>query len=335
MKVNSLILGALLLTTTAITIYTLFKNSNTNQTNSSDMASFLSFKKRYSKIHESDSELEYRFKIYQSNMNYAREMNAKNLSYTLGENKFADLTFEEFKSGYLMTPIPNEIKSGEKVDFEREIDWRNENVITPVKDQGACGSCWAFSTTGAFEAALQIQHKTEHLVSLSEQELVDCSRSYGNFGCNGGLMSFAFNYIKDHKLSLGKDYPYKGRDQKCTANQSKERYTVAGQRTLATISVEGLVEELKNTPVSVAIEVQYSFQLYTGGVYVGEEGCGSGLNHGVLLVGLVKEDDNNWDFVVKNSWGQGWGEKGFIRMRTGTGSGVCGIANDWDAVPLF
>jgi C1A family cysteine protease len=165
------------------------------------------------------------------------------------------------------------------------VDWRDCKVVTPVKNQGMCGSCWAFSTTGSMESFLAITTKT--LPNLSEQELVDCSRSYGNYGCNGGLMTGAYNYIKDHKLATEKDYPYKARTNRCARKDTGDRYTVSSYQvmTRGNANVSGLTAMLKKGPVSVAIEVRSDFQLYHSGVYAFKKSCGRALNHGVLLVG--------------------------------------------------
>lgn len=328
MKIETFIIGAFLLTTTAITLYSL----NTQSPPDLKLQSFLNFKKKFKKLHNSPTEMEYRYSIYKSNLSYINLTNAQNLPYKLGENQFSDLTFSEFSKAYLLTPLKNKITPGPLPTFKTEVDWRTKRVLTPIKDQKACGSCWAFSTTGSMEAILAINSSSAP-VSLSEQELVDCSTSYGNYGCNGGLPSYAFNYIEDHKIGTEADYGYVGRNGTCKRNEGGERFTVSSWKSLDSYTVEALAEAVVRQPVSVAIEVQRSFQMYKSGVYVGKRGCGRGLNHAVLLVGLVDEGNGNWDFIVKNSWGTVWGEEGFIKMRTGSGTGNCGIANSWDAIP--
>jgi len=254
-------------------------------------------------------------------------------SFTIGVNQFSDLTWEEFKQGYLTEETENTLFAGEAPE-SKEID--HTTYTTDVKNQGQCGSCWAFSTTGSFEYFLNKKDdlKKDDRINLSEQELVDCSRSYGNYGCRGGLMSGGFKYVMDHKLGTQANYPYDARDHECNAgNTAKEpRYSVAGFKELRG-GVEELSKWLDDGPVSVALEVNYAFQAYTSGVFV-SEGCGSRLNHGVTLVGQGKDEGKDF-FRVKNSWGSSWGEKGYIRMAVGTGSGTCGIANGWDVVPTF
>lgn len=192
-------------------------------------------------------------------MEFIRNHNQKNSTFTVGVNQFTDLTWEEFKNSYLSTPIQNEVPSSLKTKHENgtEIDWREKGAVTPVKNQGMCGSCWAFSTTGSLEGAIQINKG--NLPSLSEQELVDCSRSYGNNGCNGGLMEFGMKYIEDHKVGTEKDYPYKGRDMKCKRKEEGERYSATEYVTLDPVDVNGLSAALENGPVSVAIEVRRDF----------------------------------------------------------------------------
>ena len=327
MKFQTLVLGAFLLTTTAITIYTLTKPSK----NSTNIKNFLNFKKKYSKLHTTPSELEYRYKIYKSNLSFITLTNSLNLPYKLGENQFSDLTFQEFQKAYLFPTIKNPLNPGNPPNFKSEINWKKN--LTPIKDQKMCGSCWAFSTTGAVEALISIK-TGKPAVSLSEQELVDCSTSYGNHGCRGGLPSNSFEYIKYNKIGLEEDYPYSGIPDSCWIYYQKNRFEIKGWKKLEKNDVESLADNLINQPVSVAIEVERSFQMYRSGVYVGSPDCGKALNHAVLVVGLREEGEGVWDFVVKNSWGVGWGEEGFVRMRSGQGSGNCGIANGLDAMPI-
>lgn len=253
----------------------------------------------------------------------------KTKKFSVGVNKFTDLTWEEFKNAYLMTPIFNNVKVGKQVDIELDpIDWREKNAVTSVKDQGMCGSCWAFSTAGSMEGYLAIKgHQTE-AVSLSTQELMDCSRKYGNMSCNGGEMRNAFKYIIDHGLTTEEKYPYRGRDQKCKKVKKEDKLFIPSFTALENQSTSELSDALKKNPVSIGIEVQSDFQAYTGGVYENEN-CGSELNHGVLLVG---QKDNY--YVVKNSWGPDWGEEGYIRIAYREGAGTCGMASHDDVYPV-
>jgi hypothetical protein len=238
-------------------------------------------------------------------------------------NQFSDLTSAEFAKLYL-----SPFKSTRERTFTTlpaatatSVDWRTSGAVTPVKNQGQCGSCWSFSTTGSVEGAWKIAGNT--LVSLSEQQLMDCSTAEGNQGCNGGLMDDAFKYIiSNGGLDTEADYPYTARDGVCnSAKQSKHAASITGFTDVPANSETQLAAAVALGPVSVAIEADQSgFQSYTSGVFSGP--CGTQLDHGVLAVGYT---DSYW--IVKNSWGASWGDQGFIYMARGKGaSGICGIA---------
>jgi len=204
------------------------------------------------------------------------------------------------------------------------IDWRDKGAVTPIKNQGSCGSCWAFSSTGSLEGLNFVQ--TGSLVSYSEQQLVDCSTSYGNEGCNGGLMDDAFQYTETHTLATESAYPYTGRDGTC----KEPAFTTAINKGFTDVASESSTQlelAVSQQPVSVAIEAdRLVFQLYTSGI-INSTKCGTNLDHGVLVVGYGTE--NNQDYwILKNSWGPTWGEKGFFRIAKDTtqdGPGICGL----------
>lgn len=202
------------------------------------------------------------------------------------------------------------------------VDWAAKGAVTPIKNQGQCGSCWAFSTTGSLEGAYF--RKTGSLASFSEQQLVDCSSSYGNQGCNGGLMDQAFWYVIDHGITLESKYPYRGTGGPCKYVDTDKAFQISDCTDVTVNKEKSLMAAIAQQPVSVAIEADHlSFQLYKSGVYSGN--CGTKLDHGVLAVGYGSQDGKNY-FKVKNSWGAGWGSSGYIYIvRKGDGKGQCGI----------
>ena len=268
------------------------------------------------------------------------EHNASGATWTMGHNQFSSLTHEEFVETYLR-PRPKNLR-GPSVAIhsatEEEIqsnpsawDWTSQGAVTGVKDQGSCGSCWSFSTTGALEGAYY--QKYGNLVSFSEQELVSCA-TFPNMGCNGGQMDAAFNWIKRNGgLCSEDDYPYTSGSGSTGTCQSSSCSSVTGSKVtgytdVKTDSESSLESAVYSTPVSVAIQAnQPGFSLYSGGVYTGT--CGTNLDHGVLTVGYGTDSGTDY-WKVKNSWGTGWGEDGYIRLEKGkdqTG-GQCGILMD-------
>eukprot|EP00359_Climacostomum_virens_P001646 CAMPEP_0204899274 /NCGR_PEP_ID=MMETSP1397-20131031/1760_1 /ASSEMBLY_ACC=CAM_ASM_000891 /TAXON_ID=49980 /ORGANISM="Climacostomum Climacostomum virens, Strain Stock W-24" /LENGTH=263 /DNA_ID=CAMNT_0052067221 /DNA_START=234 /DNA_END=1025 /DNA_ORIENTATION=- len=257
-------------------------------------------------------------------MAYIRIQNQQGNTYSLGATKFADMTHEEFRA-YVSRPIPHKAhKNPVVIDIEAadSIDWREKNVVTPVKDQGNCGSCWSFSTTGSVEGLHAL--KTGNLVSYSEQQLVDCSSAYGNYGCNGGLMEDAFQYIEKYGIETEAAYPYTGSDDSCRYNADLADKIVTSFVNVPQTDAD-LAQALNIGPVSVAIEAdQGIFQFYNGGV-IQSSACGSSLDHGVLAVGYTSD---YW--IVKNSWGPSWGDKGYVLLQRDANSkaGTCGILLD-------
>ncbi|KAJ1261187.1 hypothetical protein BS78_09G008500 [Paspalum vaginatum] len=294
---------------------------------------------KHRKAYASFEEKLRRFEVFKDNLKHIDEINKKVSSYWLGLNAFADLTNEEFKATYLglntrpSRPTRSSGSSGSGSfryagvaadELPKEVDWRKKGAVTEVKNQGQCGSCWAFSTVAAVEGINAIV--TGNLTSLSEQELIDCSTD-GNNGCNGGVMDYAFSYIASSGgLHTEEAYPYLMEEGECDQKAGGEQaVTISGYEDVPAGNEEALVKALAHQPLSVAIEASgRHFQFYSGGVFDGP--CGAQLDHGVAAVGYGSSKGQDY-IVVKNSWGSHWGEKGYIRMKRGTGKpdGLCGI----------
>ena len=279
------------------------------------------------------TERDYRESVYAANLKKIAEHNAGNHSWTMGVNKFADLTADEFKAR-VSSPLPSKRRSLRGVTENwfnssanpASVDWTTKGAVTAVKNQEQCGSCWAFSTTGSVESAWFLANGT--LPELSEQQLVDCSTAQGNEGCNGGLMDYAFEYIiKNKGITTEEAYPYTATGPNaCKAAGKPVAATLSGYKDVAVNSETALETALVMQPVSVAVEADQSvFQFYTGGVM--DSACGTQLDHGVLAVGYGTEGGKEY-FKVKNSWGADWGDKGYILLARGAKfnpSGQCGI----------
>jgi len=282
--------------------------------------------------HYEPTERDYRETVYNANLWKIVSHNAGNHSWTMGINKFTDLTAEEFKARYTGgLNIPK--RSLRRQAFgpfnttanPTSVDLTEKGAVTPVKNQEQCGSCWAFSTTGSVEGAWFLSKGS--LVSLSEQQLVDCSQAEGNQGCNGGLMDQAFQYIIDNKgITTEAAYPYTATDGTCAAKGKPVAATLSGFKDVAANNELALETAIVQQPVSVAVEADQSvFQFYSGGVM--DSACGTQLDHGVLAVGYGTDAGKEY-YKVKNSWGADWGMKGYILLGRGAKfnpSGQCGI----------
>lgn len=259
----------------------------------------------------------------------------KNLSWTLGVNEFADLTADEFFSTHLGYQVGASRLKGltnvpflNNTDVPNSIDWVSKGAVTPVKNQQQCGSCWAFSTTGSLEGAYFLA--TSKLVSFSEEELVQCDET--DTGCHGGLMDTAFEWVKSNALCTEEAYPYMsggGTTGTCKKSSCTAAATLAGYVDVPSQDEPALMKAVATTPVSVVIMAvrrrrvgQSDLHLYSGGV-LDDRSCGTELDHAVLAVGYGTDDGKDY-WKVKNSWGESWGESGYIRMARN--KNMCGIA---------
>jgi cathepsin L len=302
------------------------------------------WKVSHKKEYDTKTEENFRLKIFMENKAKIERHNRKAASgkhsYHLKMNQYGDMLHHEFVAtlnGFQMrqqnASAPRIVGASFLIPAHVEalptnVDWRTHGAVTPVKNQGQCGSCWSFSTTGALEA--MNFRKTGKLTSLSEQNLIDCSRSYGNQGCNGGLMDNAFQYIKDNGgIDTEESYPYEGEDDKCRYNPKNK-----GAYDVGFVDVEaGNEHALKHAlatqgPCAIAIDASHeSFQFYSHGVYSDEECSPENLDHGVLAVGYGEDESTGEAYwLVKNSWGTTWGDQGYVRIAKDKGN-MCGVAS--------
>ncbi|KAH9758876.1 hypothetical protein KPL71_016827 [Citrus sinensis] len=285
--------------------------------------------KQHGKAYSSEQEKQQRLKIFEDNYAFVTQHNNMgNSSFTLSLNAFADLTHQEFKASFLgfsAASIDHDRRRNASVqspgnlrDVPASIDWRKKGAVTEVKDQASCGACWAFSATGAIEGINKIV--TGSLVSLSEQELIDCDRSY-NSGCGGGLMDYAYQFvIKNHGIDTEKDYPYRGQAGQC--NKQKVLHFLTSfvlQLNRHIVTIDGYKDVPENNEKQLLQAVVAQPGIFTGP-------CSTSLDHAVLIIGYDSENGVDY-WIIKNSWGRSWGMNGYMHMQRNTGNslGICGI----------
>ena len=293
---------------------------------------------KYGKTYFSPKERAYRTRVFAETLKLVETINSDpTKSYKLGLNKFADMSHQEVLIKYTgRKPLTGKIpyaKEEEKPLTKPPIEknWVKLGKVTKVKDQQDCGSCYAFSACGAIESYLLIKHNLR--TDLSEQQIVDCSTSYGNNGCDGGLEEDTLAYANAKGgITTESVYPYRAKKGKCrfksnTAIPTKFKYKLINP---GKDGESKLVKLLVKYPVSVGIAVNRQFDLYKSGIFNGNcPSRPSGINHAVVAVGYgVDRSSGKKYFIIKNSWGRGWGEVGYMRLRRGVKRqyGVCAVA---------
>ncbi|GAB4839428.1 hypothetical protein Ancab_028950 [Ancistrocladus abbreviatus] len=328
-----LLLLSLLLTNLSPLINVLSLSSGSSSSSTSDL--FEAWCKQHGKNYSSEQEKQYRLQVFEDNLAFVNHHNSfRNSSYSLSLNAFTDLTHHEFKASRLglsanllrlnRHQFVQEPGSASSIAIPASLDWRKQGAVTNVKDQGSCGACWSFSSTGAMEGINKIVTGT--LVSLSEQELIDCDTSY-NSGCGGGLMDYVYQFVEEnHGIDTEEDYPYQGTQSRCNKNKLKRHVvTIDGYVDVPPNNEKELLKAVASQPVSVGIcGSERAFQLYSEGIFTGP--CSNSLDHAVLIVGYGSKGNQDY-WIVKNSWGTNWGMDGYIYMlrNSGDSNGICGI----------
>jgi len=297
-------------------------------------AKFIAFQQKYNKVYTSD-DFHYRFQVFWDNLERAREYQAQNPFARFGATQFSDMTPEEFKKFYLMdfdtqkfertrpaykrefgAPLPEATQGG-------TFDWNSKGVVTPVYNQGQCGSCWAFSATETIESYFALAGG--QLTQLSMQQIVSCDTT--DHGCEGGFPSDAYQYVQSAGgIDSYSSYPYEsgeGADPSCAFNSGNVVTTVANSNSID--GEQGLYQQLSSGgPVSVCVDAS-SWQSYEGGVLTS---CGNNVDHCVQATGYTNyspsyNGESAWN--VRNSWGTSWGQNGYIYVATG--QDLCSIGD--------
>ncbi|XP_045457977.1 mexicain-like [Melitaea cinxia] len=283
-------------------------------------ALFEEFIRTYNKKYDK-AEKAMRYEIFVNNLEQINKNNEKNNHTEFGITQFTDLTSEEFikqhtgfKSGNLgdYCTIGEDVLDLKPVEVPEEFDWRSKGKVSPVKVQHHCGSCWAFSTTGNVESAYAIKHGK--IVLLSEQQLIDCDKQ--SDGCNGGFPAYAINYLMKNGAMAEESYPYEAKDGQCRFDKQKVQVQVKGCTNIKA-SEDQLLEKLVQIgPLSIALDGD-AVKQYKGGIMIGDFCRGQDVNHAVLLVGYGKDKDGTPYWLIKNSWGENWGENGYFKIHRG------------------
>ncbi|XP_062136109.1 procathepsin L-like [Drosophila sulfurigaster albostrigata] len=301
-------------------------------------AEFELFKVEHKRSYDNEYEEQLRLQIFKDNKNLIDRHNkryaAGEKTYKMGVNKFTDLTPEEFKISLLSSLNSNHSLEGidyiynpsAKDSVPKSIDWRTSGAVNPIKDQNPCGSCWAFSAVGSLESQYFINEGRK--ISLSEQNLVDCSRGYPyyNRGCSGGWPIEAFQYIRYYGIDTESSYPYEARDDYCRYNRNYIGAKISGIVQIESGNEDALASAVANKgPISVCFTADSNFQHYRSGVF-NDPSCSQPMNHCVVVIGYGTDPVGEDYWLVRNSWGENWGENGYIRMARNRNN-QCSIAS--------
>jgi len=275
----------------------------------------------FNRTYSSEVEQKIRLEIFKDNIDKINKHNVEGHTWTMGVNQFADMTQHEFASkmlgykGRAADYVSPKVHTYNGEKLTGAVNWITKGAVTPVKDQGQCGSCWAFSTCAAVEGAYQLSGKS--LTSLAAQQLVDCDKV--DQGCNGGLMDDGFRYIQNNGICAWSAYAYTARDGTCKASSCTAVTKIRGYTDVQAGSESALATATDARPVAVACDAE-PWQFYSGGIF--SRSCGTQLDHGILAAGY---DSGAGYWLIKNSWGTSWGESGYIRLKYGMNQ--CGVAN--------
>jgi len=286
---------------------------------------FMNYISEYGKNYSSIQEYEFRLaQFVRTHEGIIAENADPTHTYVAGHNKMSDWTPAEYKALLTYTAMPESEKNYE--DFEpvvnaSPIDWRSKGDVQAIKDQGQCGSCWAFSTISAVESGWRIKHGGA-LQNLSEQLLVDCDT--GCYGCNGGWQYKGFNYFKTHGAMTESSYPYTARDGSCKYSSNNTGVKTTGYTNVSADNPTAMKNALANQPIAVSIEAdKFCFQSYSSGIF-NNSTCGTRLDHATNVVGWGTSGSTEY-WIMRNSWGKSWGESGYMRLEIASGKGYCGI----------
>jgi len=323
MKYLPIILAAVLIAGSLVHV---MNNRNNNQVPTEVEDSFNSWATKFNKKYATPEERIYRLGVFYANVQKIMSINKRG-DFKAQINKFADLTPEEFRTkftGYTFEERPKNFAklSQSRNDNPDSVDWVKKGKVTEVKDQGYCRAGWAFSAAGAVESAYAISGNKNPIV-LSEQQLIDCTWDWDNHGCNGGFMTTSFRYYMRYGFMKDSDYHYEAREENCRYDYDRTVTKLDSYEDVYSDDCHALETAVAHQPVSIAVDSN-EWTYYSGGII--SRNCGTELNHAVLVVGYGTEDDQDY-WLVKNSWGSDWGEKGYIRIHKTTENerGLCGV----------